>query len=51
MNDSQFIFKCDYCGASYCGNCSDASLYLEFCSIECEHKYNLELKGELSDDD
>jgi len=36
MSESKFIFKCDFCRETYCGNCSDADKYNEFCSEKCE---------------
>ncbi len=42
MNNTM-ILKCENCGLSYCGECSEHSSWIHFCSEDCE-KENEELK-------
>ena len=35
---NNLIIECEYCGDSYCGECSHHDSWREYCSVECEEK-------------
>ena len=41
MSNSTSIYRCLNCEEKFCSECTDASAWTEFCSADCEKKWEL----------